>query len=43
VKGKGFFLIFSPHVGEMLVAVVLGAALCAAAMFARRLERAGAE
>ena len=29
VKGKGFILIFSPKIGEVLLAVLLCAALCA--------------
>ena len=35
VKGNGFFLIFSPHVGEMLVAVGLCLALWGATVVAR--------
>jgi len=40
VKGKGFFLVFSPHVSELLIAVLLCGALCAAAAMARRGRRA---
>jgi hypothetical protein len=36
VKGKGFLLVFSPHVGEMLVALGLCAGLALAAVVARR-------
>ena len=36
VKGKGFILIFSPHPGELVVAIVLCAALCIARWLARR-------
>ena len=36
VKGKGFLLVFSPHLGEMLVALGLCAALWTVAALARR-------
>ncbi len=36
VKGKGFVLIFSPHVGEMVVAVGICVALWLATLIARR-------
>jgi hypothetical protein len=36
VKGKGFILIFSPHLGEMGVALLICVALWAAALVAHR-------
>jgi len=36
VKGKGFFLIFSPHPGEILLAAGLCAALCAVVFLLRK-------
>ena len=36
VKGKGFFLIFSPHPGEILAAAGLCLSLCAVVLVLRR-------
>lgn len=42
VKGRGFFLIFSPNPWEIALAVGICAALCAATLVARRTAPAGA-
>jgi hypothetical protein len=42
VKGKGFILIFSPKLGEILTAVGLCALLCAIVVLLRRQRRAEA-
>jgi hypothetical protein len=39
VKGKGFILIFSPHVEEIMLAVSLCAFLCLAVFIMKRFER----
>jgi hypothetical protein len=39
VKGKGFVLIFSPHVEEIMLAVALCAFLCLAVFIMKRFER----
>ncbi len=36
VKGKGFVLVFSPHLGEVLIAVALCAALCGTVALLKR-------
>ena|SRR5579871_4808720 len=43
VKGKGFILIFSPHLGEMLVALGACVALWIATLVARRVNGAAPE
>jgi hypothetical protein len=39
VKGKGFILVFSPRVEEIMLAVTLCACLCLAVFVVKRLER----
>src|SRR5436190_1728035 len=39
VKGRGFFLIFSPQPGEIVLALGLCAALCAVVLILRRVKR----
>ena len=39
VKSRGFILIFSPHLGEMLTAVVLCLVFCALSALAKRYRR----
>jgi hypothetical protein len=41
VKGRGFFLIFSPHPGEIFLALTLCALLCVTALLSRRFSAAG--
>ena len=38
VKGKGFFLIFSPHPWEIVLALALTALLAGAASIAKRID-----